>query len=92
MRYRQILENNIKECLEMAIRKHAMTKVGAIVCITRSQIKKIREQGGDPNGKVLKDQMGINSTFVDTYLELPDSKIKELYKNEFDIELEIVNR
>jgi len=92
MKYLQILENNIKECLEMAIRKHAMTKVGAIVCITRSQIKKIREQGGDPNGKVLKDQMGINSTFVDTYLELPDSKIKELYKNEFDIELEIVNR
>jgi hypothetical protein len=76
----------------MAIRKHAMTKVGAIVCITRSQIKKIREQGGDPNGKVLKDQMGINSTFVDTYIELPDSKIKELYKNEFGIELEIVNR
>lgn len=69
-----------------------MTKVGAIVAITRSQIKKIREQGGDPNGKVVKDQMGINSTFVETYILLPDSKIKELYKNEFDVELEILER
>lgn len=77
---------------DMAIKKHAMTKVGAIVAITRSQIKKIREQGGDPNGKVVKDQMGINSTFVETYILLPDSKIKELYKNEFDVELEILER
>ena len=92
MRYRQILENNLKECLKMAIKKHAMTKVGAIVCITRSQIKKIREQGSDPNSKVVRNQMGINSTFVETYILLPDSKIKELYKNEFDVELEILER
>lgn len=69
-----------------------MTKVGAIVAITRSQIKKIREQGSDPNSKLVKDQMGINSTFVETYILLPDSKIKELYKNEFDVELEILKK
>ena len=29
----------------MAIKKHAMTRTGAIVCITREQIRKIKEDG-----------------------------------------------
>lgn len=67
-----------------------MTKVGAIVSITREQVRKIKESGDNPNSKSFKNRTGIDKTFVDTYMELPDSKIKELYKQEFGIELEIV--
>ena len=67
-----------------------MTKVGAIVCITREQVRKIKESGDNPNSKSFKNRTGIDKPFVDTYMELPDSKIKELYKQEFGIELEIV--
>ena len=74
----------------MAIKKHAMTKVGAIVSITREQVRKIKESGDNPNSKSFKNRTGIDKTFVDTYMALPDSKIKELYKQEFGIELDIV--
>ncbi len=75
---------------DMAIKKHALTKTGAIVAITRAQLKKIKEQGLNPNSKRVQDSMGINKTFVDTYMALPNSKIQELYEKEFEIKLEIV--
>lgn len=65
----------------MAIRKHAMTKEGAIVAITRSQIGKI------DGGKV---PTGLKKTFIDLYMQQSDDKIKEAYLAEFEIELEIV--
>ena len=64
----------------MAIRKHALTKEGAIVAITRNQL-----------GEANKDYtQGINKTFIELYMNLSDEKIKETYKSEFGIELEIV--
>lgn len=75
----------------MAIKKHIMTKVGAVVAITRAQLKKIKEQGLDPNSKRVQENMGINKTFVDTYMSLQNSKVKELYKEAFGVELVIVN-
>ncbi len=74
----------------MAIRKHAMTRTGAIVSITREQIRKIREQGLDENGKYTKASSGINSTFIDRYKNVPDKDIEDLYSQEFGIELVIV--
>ncbi|MAN60471.1 MAG: hypothetical protein CMI60_00860 [Parvibaculum sp.] len=74
----------------MAIRKHAMTRTGAIVSITREQIKKIREQGLNENSKYVKGDMGVNSTFIDRYKSVPDKDIQDLYKQEFGIELVIV--
>ena len=65
----------------MAIRKHAMTKEGAIVTITRSQIGKI-------DGS--KVPTGLRKTFIDLYMQQSDDKIKEAYLAEFEIELEIV--
>ena len=65
----------------MAIRKHALTKEGAIVAITRSQIGKIDE------GKV---PSAIRQTFIDLYMQQSDEKIKSAYLAEFEIELEIV--
>jgi len=64
----------------MAIRKHALTKEGAIIAITRNQL-------GEENKSFGK---GINKTFVELYMNLSDEKIKETYKSEFGIELEIV--
>lgn len=67
----------------MAIRKHAMTKEGAIVAITRSQVGKI------DSTKVPK---GLSKTFIDLYMQQSDDKIKETYLAEFKIELEIVKQ
>jgi len=75
----------------MAIKKHALTKTGAIVAITRAQLKTIKEQGLDPNSKRVQENMGINKTFVDTYMSLENSKVKDLYKQAFGVELVIVN-
>lgn len=74
----------------MAIKKHAMTRTGAIVCITREQIRKIREDGLDENGTYTKASVGISSSFIDKYKSVPDKEIKQLYKQEFNIELVIV--
>lgn len=74
----------------MAARKHAMTRTGAIVSITREQIRKIREQGLDENGKYTKASTGINSTFIDRYVKVPDKEIQDLYEQEFGIKLVIV--
>lgn len=65
----------------MAIRKHAMTKEGAIVCIVREQVKKLNH----------KDIKGVRKTFIDIYMELKNSQVEELYKKTFDVELKIVN-
>jgi|TARA_Y100000004_G_scaffold195401_1_gene262303 hypothetical protein len=64
----------------MAIRKHAMTKEGAIVCIVREQVKKLNH----------KDIKGIRKTFINIYMELKNSQVEELYKKTFDVELEII--
>ena len=74
----------------MAIRKHAMSRTGAIVSITREQIRKIREEGLDENGKYTKSSSGINSTFIDKYNKVPDKEIESLYEQEFGIKLVIV--
>lgn len=74
----------------MAIRKHAMTRTGAIVSITREQIRKIREEGLDENGKYTKSSSGISSTFIDKYNKVPDKDIESLYEQEFGIKLVIV--
>jgi len=74
----------------MAIRKHAMTRTGAIVSITREQIRKIREQGLNENSKYVKGDMGVNSTFIDKYNKVPDKDIESLYEKEFGIKLVIV--
>ena len=71
----------------MAIKKHAMTRTGAIVCITREQIRKIKEDGFRNKEKA---STGINSSFIDRYKNVSDKDIKELYKQEFNIELVIV--
>jgi|TARA_R110001606_G_scaffold232604_2_gene380067 hypothetical protein len=65
----------------MAIRKHAMTKEGAIVAITRNQIGLI------DNKKV---PTGIETNFIKFYMEYTDDRIQELYKEQFGIELVIV--
>ncbi len=64
----------------MAIRRHVLTREGAIIAITRNQLGEYKEKFGK----------GIRKTFVELYLQLPDSKIKEAYLSEFGIELEIV--
>tara|TARA_Y100001973_G_C5135946_1_gene300301 strand:+ start:756 stop:956 length:201 start_codon:yes stop_codon:yes gene_type:complete len=66
----------------MAIRKHAMTKEGAIIALTRHQVKKL-------DGKELKT---IRKSFIDAYMYLENSKIKELYKETFDVELVIIEK
>ena len=63
----------------MAIRKHAMTKEGAIVAITRKQLKDM--------GK----KTHIQKKFVELYMLESDERIAETYKLEFGIELKIVN-
>jgi len=62
----------------MAIRKHAMTKEGAIVAITRKQLKDM--------GK----ETQIQQKFVQLYMLESDERIAETYKLEFGIELVIV--
>ena len=65
----------------MAIRKHAMTKEGAIVAITRNQIGLI------DNKKV---PTGIETNFIKFYMEYTDDRIQELYKEQFGMELLLV--
>lgn len=64
----------------MAIRKHAMTKEGAIVCIVREQVRQLED----------KRIESIRKTFIDLYMELENSQVEELYKKTFDVELEII--
>ena len=65
----------------MALKKHAMTKEGAILSITRNQIGKLYDG---------KKPIGILKSFIDMYMKEPNDRIKETYKVEFGIELEIV--
>ena len=53
----------------------------------KSLIKKIKEDGFNDKEKA---STGINSSFIDRYKNVSDKDIKELYKQEFNIELEIV--
>ena len=62
----------------MEIRKHAMTKEGAIVAITRKQLKDM--------GK----KTDIQKKFVELYMLEDDKRIAETYKVEFGVELVIV--
>jgi len=62
----------------MSIRKHAMTKEGAIVAITRKQLKDM--------GK----ETQIQKKFVQLYMLESDERIAETYKLEFGLELVIV--
>ena len=62
----------------MAIRKHAMTKEGAIVAITR---KKLRDMGKEST---------IQKKFIELYMLESDERIAETYKLEFGLELVIV--
>ena len=64
----------------MATRRHVLTRDGAIVAITRSQLGDAKEKFGK----------GIRKTFIDLYSQLTDEKIKQAYLSEFGIELEIV--
>ena len=68
--------------MDMAIRKHAMTKEGAIIALTRHQVKKL-------DGKELKT---IRKSFIDAYMELENSQVEELYKKTFDVELVIIEK
>ncbi len=62
----------------MAIKKHAMTKEGAIVAITRKQL---RDMGKEST---------IQKKFVELYMLESDKRIAETYKLEFGVELVIV--
>ena len=62
----------------MAIRKHALTKEGAIVAITRKQLNDM--------GK----KTDIQKKFVELYMLEDDKRIAETYKVEFGVELVIV--
>tara|TARA_R100000734_G_C3319284_1_gene114951 strand:- start:6465 stop:6683 length:219 start_codon:yes stop_codon:yes gene_type:complete len=62
----------------MAIRKHALTKEGAIVAITRKQLKDM--------GK----ETEIQKKFVELYMLESDERIAETYRLEFGTELVIV--
>ena len=70
----------------MAIKKHAMTKEGAIVAITRKQVE---ESVSHPllKGKAPK---AIQKVFIDAYMNLENKKLKELYSKTFGIELVII--
>lgn len=65
------------------ILKHALTKEGAILAITRSQLGKLGE------GKAPR---GIMKTFIELYENQPDERIIETYKQEFGKDLVIVER
>ncbi len=62
----------------MAIKKHAMTKEGAIVAITRKQLKDM--------GK----ETQIQKKFVELYMLESNERIAETYKLEFGTQLVIV--
>ena len=64
----------------MAIRKHAMTKEGAIIALTRHQVE---QNGGE-------SPSGIRKSFIDAYSKIPNSDIEALHKETFKVELEIV--
>jgi ABC-type Fe2+-enterobactin transport system substrate-binding protein len=64
----------------MAVNKHAMTKEGAIIAITRQQVA---DSGGKP-------PKAIHKGFIDAYMNLEDKKLEELYQKTFGIELVIV--
>lgn len=64
----------------MAIKKHAMTKEGAIIAITRKQIE---ESGG-------KAPKAIQKVFIDAYMNLDNKKLEELYSKTFETELVII--
>tara|TARA_Y100001937_G_C7069440_1_gene307649 strand:- start:539 stop:739 length:201 start_codon:yes stop_codon:yes gene_type:complete len=66
----------------MAIRKHAMTKEGAIVCIVREQVKQLEDRRIE----------SIRKTFIDIYMQLENSQVEELYKKTFDVELVIIEK
>ena len=66
----------------MAIYKHAMTKEGAITCLTRHQV----EQAGGKRPK------HIHKVFLDAYKEMDENSIKDLYKETFGMELEIIKQ
>tara|TARA_R100000030_G_scaffold92074_1_gene77480 strand:- start:4311 stop:4511 length:201 start_codon:yes stop_codon:yes gene_type:complete len=66
----------------MAIRKHAMTKEGAIVCIVREQVRQLED----------KRIESIRKTFIDLYMKLENSEVEELYKKTFDVELVIIEK
>ena len=64
----------------MAIRRHILTKEGAILAITRKQVGVIRQQSA---------KNFVRKSFIDLYMETDDSLIKEAYLKEFGVELEI---
>ena len=66
----------------MAVRKHAMTKEGAIIAITRKQV--------DESGA--KAPKAIHKVFIDAYMNLDDKKLEELYNKTFGIELVIIKQ
>lgn len=66
----------------MAIKKHAMTKEGAIIAITRKQVE---ESGG-------KAPKAIQKVFIDAYMNLENKKLKELYSKTFGTELVIIKK
>ena len=66
----------------MAIKKHAMTKEGAIIAITRRQVE---ESGG-------KAPKAIQKVFIDAYMNLENKKLKELYSKTFGTELVIIKK
>ena len=66
----------------MAIRKHAMTKEGAIVCIVREQVRQLEDRRIE----------SIRKTFIDLYMKLENSEVEELYKKTFDVELVIIEK
>ena len=66
----------------MAIRKHAITKEGAIVCIVREQVRQLEDRRIE----------SIRKTFIDLYMKLENSEVEELYKKTFDVELVIIEK
>ena len=67
----------------MAKFKHALTKEGAILAITRNQVAVIRRRSA---------KNFVRKSFLDLYADAPDEQIKQAYLNEFGIELEIVKQ
>ncbi len=70
----------------MAIHKHAMTKEGAILAITRQQVKDL--SGGTVSRR--NSLKNISKTFLDNYSYLSDDVVKEMYEKAFNVKLEIV--
>jgi len=63
----------------MAIIRHAMTKEGAIIAITRKQLRSM--------GKKVES---IEKRFIELYMLESDERIIETYRLEFGIELKII--